>query len=368
MGQESRVATRRIFTLLATALIASAAGACASVGPNTVARDRIDYATAIGESWKQQTLLNVVKLRYGDVPIFLDIAQVIAGYQIESGVIAGFNAASDDAGGPFAFGGSATATSKYTDRPTLIYAPLTGTDFLTKLTTPMPPRALLFVLQSGYAADIALPLTVNSVNGVSNESRRGMSRPADPQFHRLAQLLRELQLADLFQIRIERPNTGSETNILVFPPVADPQSAAKFEEIGRILRLKPGLREYAVRYGGYSGRDDEISIMTRSMLQIMLELAADVEVPVSDVAAGKATPGSVDVESATPRPPSLLKIAGGDAPPQDAHVAVRYKGRWFWIANTDIRSKNVFAFVMFLFSIADTGLKSSAPVVTVPAN
>jgi hypothetical protein len=85
------------------AFVALAASACSSVGPATVPRDRIDYGTAIGDSWKQQTLLNIVKLRYGDMPIFLEIAQVIAGYQIESTVTGGFNAANNTAGvvGPF---------------------------------------------------------------------------------------------------------------------------------------------------------------------------------------------------------------------------------------------------------------------------
>jgi len=70
--------------------------------------------------------------------VFLEIAQVIAGYQIESTVGAGFNATNSSSFGPFAFfGGSALAQGKYTDRPTLIYAPLTGNDFLKKLMTPI---------------------------------------------------------------------------------------------------------------------------------------------------------------------------------------------------------------------------------------
>jgi hypothetical protein len=66
------------------ALLGLAVAACGGVGPGTVSRDRIDYATAIGNSWKEQTLLNLVKLRYGDMPIFLEVAQVIAGYQLQS--------------------------------------------------------------------------------------------------------------------------------------------------------------------------------------------------------------------------------------------------------------------------------------------
>ncbi|HEY1382601.1 MAG TPA: hypothetical protein VGF43_03255 [Dongiaceae bacterium] len=98
----------RITTRIAAALMLLGAGACGSVGPTTVPRDRIDYSTAIGDSWKQQTLLNIVKLRYGDMPIFLEIAQVIAGYQLESTVTGGFNAANNTAGvvGPFTAGGA----------------------------------------------------------------------------------------------------------------------------------------------------------------------------------------------------------------------------------------------------------------------
>jgi hypothetical protein len=362
--------TRRVSARVAFALIAFALSACTSVGPATVPRDRIDYATAIGDSWKQQTLLNIVKLRYGDMPIFLEIAQVIAGYQLESTVSGGFNAANNTAGvvGPFTAGGSVLAQGKYTDRPTLIYAPLTGNDFLRKLMTPIPPSAVLFVLQSGYAADLVMPIALDSINGINNASKRSMNRPGDPRFLRLVQLLRDQQLTGAVQVRIERGKGDAETSLIVFGPSKDPEAAAKSREIRSILGLKPELQELKVIYGGYSGKNDEIDMQTRSMLQIMLELAAIVQVPASDVAEGKAAPGLVSDQLAEAQAPAALQIVSGDKPPPEAYVAVPYKGRWYWIADTDIRSKYTFAFVMLLFSISDTGVRGNAPVVTVPAS
>ena len=87
----------------------------------------------------------------------------------------------------------------------------------------------------------------------------------------------------------------------------------------------------------------------------------------ADIAAGKATRGNSDNPSSVDQSP-LLIIQSGSAPPSDAYAAVTYKGRWFWIADNDIRSKSIFSSVMLLFSISEVGIKSAAPVVTVPAN
>jgi hypothetical protein len=355
-------------TRIACALIAIAVCACTSIGSATLPRDRIDYSTAIGESWKQQTLLNIVKLRYGDFPVFLDVAQVVAGYTIASSFNAGFNAANNTSSmvGPFAVGGSLSAQGSYADRPTLIYAPLTGTDFLKKLMTPIPPSAVLFTLQSGYAADLVMPIAIDSINGVNNESRRGMARAADPQFLRLVQLLRNQQLAGAFQVRIEQAKGARELDLIAFTPSKDPQVATQRREIRGILGLKPDLEEVKVYYGGYSGKDNEIDMTTRSMLQIMLELSTVVRVPASDVAEDKAGPGLVVDQAGGTQAPPVLNILSGTEPPRDAFVAVQYQGRWFWIANTDIHSKFSFDFVMLLFSISETGPRAAPPVLTIP--
>jgi hypothetical protein len=124
---------RKSVSLLLTFL----AFGCSSIGPATVSRDRVDYVNAIGTSWERETLLNIVKLRYGHAPVFLSVTQVVTGYQFQGTVGGGLTASNFTAVQDLLFGitGVATAQGQYTDRPTVIYTPLTGVDFLQKLMT-----------------------------------------------------------------------------------------------------------------------------------------------------------------------------------------------------------------------------------------
>jgi hypothetical protein len=144
---------------------------CGTIGPDTVTRDRFDYTEAVAASWKSQMLLNLVKIRYGDAPVFLDVGQIVAGYSFQRGVSAFGTASAFNSGPPpHAVIGSfgATAQGTYNDSPTITYAPLAGERFARSMMMPIPPSAVLNVIQAGFPADAVFRLTVQSVNGVDN--------------------------------------------------------------------------------------------------------------------------------------------------------------------------------------------------------
>ena len=72
--------------VLWVAVLALLIAGCASIGPGTIGRDRIDYDHAVTESWQRQLLVNLVKLRYGDTPFFLDVASITNSYGLETQV------------------------------------------------------------------------------------------------------------------------------------------------------------------------------------------------------------------------------------------------------------------------------------------
>ena len=118
-----------IRAVLSLALVCGLASTgCSHLGPKTVAVDRFDYSTAIADSWKQQTLLNIVKLRYMDLPVFMDVASIVSGYSMQTGVSVNGTLSTEKAiqGNYASIGGQAI----YTDRPTITYVPMTGEKFL----------------------------------------------------------------------------------------------------------------------------------------------------------------------------------------------------------------------------------------------
>jgi hypothetical protein len=338
---------------------------CAHLGPKTVAVDRFDYSTAIADSWKQQTLLNIVKLRYMDLPVFVDVSSIVAGYSMQTGVSLNGTLSTKNAiqGNYVAGGGQAI----YTDRPTITYTPLTGEKFLRGLMTPIEPKNIFFMLQSGYAADFVLGLSVESLNGVRNRSTTaGSVREADPEFTRVLQLLREVQAAGAVGMRVEVDKSRDETAVLFFRrDNASPEIVDKIAEIRQLLKLPEGVQKFKLVYSPVSGATNELAVGSRSMVQVMGAFASYADVPEEDLKDGRAPPSL----SSTNRPGKSdpVKIKCSKDKPADAFAAVHYRGHWFWIDDGDWRSKRALTAVMFLFTMAETGGSENLPLITIPA-
>jgi hypothetical protein len=334
---------------------------CDSMGPGTVARDRFDYGAAVGESWKTQMLLNLVKMRYGDIPVFLDVGQIVAGYSMQRTVGANLNVPTTFYQGPPLNAVTSTlnvaAGVTYNDSPTITYTPLAGERFARSMMSSIPPSSIMNVLQAGFPVDIVLRLAVQSINGIDNRRVAGgisreHVRPANPEFYQLLEQLGRIQNSGDIGVRREGPK-GDELT-LVFRRNHSAAVRQSVRSVTDILGLDPNLREFKIVYGAVPKDNKEIALLSRSIFEVLLDISASINVPDDHVAERRGTIAP------------LIKIVSSNHPPGDAFVAVPYHGRWFSIDDKDPASKNLFSFILLLFTFVETGSRDIAPVLTIP--
>jgi hypothetical protein len=324
----------------------------------------MEYSHSLSHAWQRQTLLNVVKLRYMEPPMFIDIGQIVSGYQVElsSGASAAIGLGPTD--DLFALQGGV----KYTDRPTITYSPLTGAKFIRALLTPLRPETLFSAIQNGFSAEAMFRLAVRSLNGQHNYETgvKGIVNP-DPDFLRAIPILGELCTRGACVFRTTKDSTPIECGILRFTAVAPvDDSQAKIDELFTLLKLDKTVHEYRLVVAPHAG-PGEIAIQTRSLLNILAVLAADVDIPASDLDEGRASPGFAQDSADTERLPGIHVLSAADAP-QDAYVWVRHRNTYFYLDDRDIRSKRNFSLVMMLFTLAETSEAAPPPILTIPAN
>lgn len=260
---------------------------------------------------------------------------------------------------------SVGATGRYSDRPTITYQPLAGDKFARSLMAPIPVSGFLFLLQSGYPADLVLRICVNSINGLDNDyGGAGNPRAGSPRFRQLMTAMQESQATGGMGFRVKATKDRQVAVMFIRPPSAE--SAASSRRIRELLGLDESGLEFRVESGSFPEDRNEIAILTRSILQVMIDLASVIDVPAADVAEGRVFSPQRSAEQQRLFPP-LLTVHHGPAAPRDAYVAVPYRNNWYWIDDRDQRSKQILSFLMVMFSLTEGAPSQGAPVVTIPA-
>lgn len=348
---------KRASALTAAVLAAAVLTGCPSIGPPHVVRDRFDYAEAISRSWKENMLLNLVKLRYADAPLFLDVASVVEQYTLQ-GTLSAAAQFPNPSANPSSVGG----TMQWADRPTITLVPLTGNAFTKSLLTPLRPEAIMDLVQSGWSVDFVFRFGVRSINGIqAGTPNRLVAEAEDPRFGPLLAALRGLQEKNAIGVRHEQKGKEEVTYVLL-PRRRDEQVAKDRRLVVETLGLDPARDEYQLTFGALSRSKDEIALLTRTVLEILGELTFAIEVPPEHEQDGRAGP---------PLPAGVEKPAGfrvwsGKDRPGSVFAAVRYQNYWYWIDERDFSSKRALSFMMLLLALAEKGGPVAVPALTLP--
>lgn len=335
--------------------------ACKSRGPGRVASDRFDYNRVVGESNNEQMLLNLVRMRYRDVPTFLGVSSVLTQY-VYAGFVGAEGVTGTSAGADLDTLG-VQGNFRYIERPTVTYSPMTGPEFTEQLLTPIPGGLLFSLLESGWPAEELLAMGLDRINGIRNVPFR--VAPDDPQTETSPELDRVVELLIALSERgavevVGREQAGNETLVVV--DGIDAETDAYVAEFRRLLGLAPDVSRYRIVHRRTGLAPDEMTVRMRSIVALMGYLSSGVDIPPEHVES-ELMPVEGDATADVSFPMRILSSAEA---PTDAFVAIRYRDAWFYIENADLRSREAFGLVVYLFTMMAPSIEAQAPLVTVP--
>lgn len=333
---------------------------CASRGPDRIGPDRFDYNQQIARSADEQMLLNLVRLRYNEPPSFLTVSSVLTQYVYSGNVSASGMVGEATGFDTWTLGG--TAGVRYIERPTITYSPVSGDDFAQQMLRPIPTEMLFSLVSSGWPPEQLLMMSLFRINGLINVPFGGDDDGATArlrQFRAMVGEIVELARRSLLEV-VDRDGT----QLLVFAKAAEGDDAELVATLKRNLDLDPEASEFVITRRTVDREPGELTLRSRSLLEMMGFLAQGVRVPDAHIQSGLV--GAP--EDATARTNLLpFHIYVGEAPPVDAFSRVRFRDHWYWIDGADQRSKQAFGILNYVFQLQAPKSGAGAPLITVPA-
>ena len=351
------ISVRCAIGMLCLAIISAG---CSSIGPGTVPTDKFDYNGAIAEAQQQELLLNLVRLRYREPPVFLRVSSVISQYSrvASTTATAGFNTGLT--GNDTAVVGGRLAWS---DRPVITYTPISGQEFSRNLLTPLPLRALFRLTQSGWSSQLVFRSATMSFNGLGNDSARlSYRQQGDPALFEMLEIWQRLREARVLDASVQGGQKSGDLVLFVNPLKLDEAAQGEMRRFRELLGVREGVNEFRIVQGLLPQSDDEIAVLTGSLWDIMLNLAWQFDAPAEHVTDGR-TGSTFRSSQFDGRPP--IQIRHSTEEPVDTYAKVFTQNYWFYIDNADMDSKQAFSFLQLLLSLAETSVPDRAPVLTI---
>ncbi len=352
-------------TVTALVLTLFASGCVTTVGSRTVPPARFNYNEAVALSWNEQLLLNLVRARYRDTTLFIEVSSILNSYSISgSGTLsatAGLSTSSGDSATP-------SATLSYTESPTITYTPLQGESFARRLLSPISAETLGLLADTGWQVEPMLLCCAELLNDLHNASAAGGPTPtAAPRyedFHRASELLGKLQINGGIDVI-----TGSTGVTSIELDAASSDTAkSQIEELQKLLGLDTTKDAYSVVWEATARKNDQIAIKGRSLLEVLHFIAHGVEAPAEHEAGGlvtvtrDASGAPFDWSKVTGE---LMRVRSSKEHPKNAYVKIHYRDHWFYIEDSDLSSKSTFSLVTYLFSLQSVTGSTVVPALTV---
>jgi len=387
-----------------------------SVGPAALRVSQAEYNKAVQYTISEQLLLNLVRLRYRDPALFLQITNVSTQFEIARS--AEISATLNENVGPdeitpdvLGIGGHFT----YAERPTVSITPLQGDEFVTRMLKTFDLDTIALLHTAGWGLDRIMILTVSRMNHLGNAVNASSPTPDDApvyeDFVRVTHLLRQLQRRDGLFIgytmreaemsdRLPASAITGEAAlaavregyalrrvgedyvlrtgrlVMQLTVTGDARRSAEWAEICQLLRIDTQAAQYEIEVGvspisehRQGDLPTTITIEPRSLMGTLFLLSHAVQAPREHRDAGIVTvtrdAQGLEIDWAEVSF-NRLQVHSQRLPPSNAAVAVKYRGYWFYIQDDDRNSKSTFMLLNYLFALQAGEAQTKGPVLTLP--
>jgi hypothetical protein len=340
--------------------------ACSNVGPRSLRYGRGTYNTAVQQTNSEQLLLNLVRLRYRDPPLFLEVTSISSSMSVEVGGTLGGSVFS----GRTASVSPATGVT-YIDRPTITYSPLQGTRFGTQFLSPVALSDILLLYHAGWAIDRIFKVFVQKLGPLQNAPRASGPTPVvAPQFEQYfaaTDLLRSLWADGLIDLAYTPSVAGDALTLTIGQ---HPDAGPRVARLCQLLGLQRATSTIILTDTPRRDEPNAVRLVPRSLLGGMYYVSHGVEVPPVDYEIGR-VPTTRDAAGEkfewSRMLGNLLRIHHSAREPSGAYVAVFYRGLWFYIDDADLDSKATFSFLIEALELQSGEIKAgNVPVLTLP--
>lgn len=338
-----------------------ALGGCAQFGPKALTVGRPLYNIAVQETESQQLLLNIVRQRYRDPVLFLDVTSISSGFsrQASAGLLG--STSNNSAGGTL--GGSIS------ESPFITYAPNMGESFVRQMMTPLDINTLALIVQAGWSIERTLLIVGESVNHLRNNPKDTSPQSGYLKFHKAVSSLRDLQRDGKLSLGAESIKDDAEPRLsLVIAP--DAVNSEPYRKVCESIKVACDGRPLKLRQAIGASIDNETMVLaTRSMFSSMFFLSQGVDVPEADAVAGFVSRSSIVAGGPFDKAgtgESLFRVHTSAEEPVHAAVKVFYRGSWFYIADNDADSKVTFALVSMIMMLQSGNAAKITPLITIP--
>jgi len=349
---------------------------CASRGAKRIPADRFDYNAAIAQSTREQMLLNIVRSRYLEVPVFLTVSSVLTQYEYDTsagvGTILEFGSGTTDR----AIG---DANVGFTERPTITYLPVEGQEFSAHLLSDIPSEIIFAAAQAGWPVDIFMRIGVQRLGATENMSFGEIPAPGDSdsktqvesdlkklkRFERMIELIFILSDSEVIELQEVEEEGKSERYLMIAEKVAE-NLRPRLDELRKLIGLSNRNR-FRITDRVTNIKDDEISLQTRSVMAMMEFMARGVEVPPEHLKDGWVIDyGLQSSEGEAARKLIPFRMRSSKDRPENAFAVVRFRDNWYYIDQTDITSKRALSLIIVLFRLQAPTPAGAAPILTLP--